>query len=98
MKLRDFIYEVREELLAAENQSDPFFELGDVQLEINFALEAKGEVKGKLVVVELGGETTTSQTHKVLVTLKPVSVISEDGKKHARYLAALEDSGITHFD
>ena len=97
MKLRDFIHEVREELLAAENESDPFFELGKVKLEINFALEAKGEAKAKLVVVQLGGETTASQTHKVTVTLNPLSITGEAGEKHARYLAGL-DTGVTRLD
>ncbi len=94
MKLRNFIQEVREELLAVENESDPFFELGDVQLEINFAVEVTGGAKAKFVVVELGGKTTASETHKVTVTLKPLPIVAPDGSKHVRYLDAADNTEV----
>jgi hypothetical protein len=98
MKLQDFIQKVREELMAAENEADPFFELGDIELEISFALETEGGGTAKFVVVELGGKTTASETHKVTVTLKPLPIVASDGTKHVRYLDAADNQGVTRFD
>ena len=71
ISLGSFIQQVKEELVAAQDSSGhPFYELESVQLEVTFALEAGGGAKGNLVVLELGGKTKASQTHKAILTLK----------------------------
>jgi hypothetical protein len=75
ISLKDFIHQVRDELVAAQDKTkDPFYELESVELEVTFGLDIEGGAKGKLVVVELGGKTKASQTHKVTLTLKPLPV------------------------
>ncbi|MGR3885887.1 trypco2 family protein [Pseudomonas sp. 1152_12] len=79
ISLVDFIKEVKNELRAAVDNDDPFFEMGDVELEVTFALDISGKAGVKLVVAELGGETKATQTHKVKITLHPF-VESEDSQ------------------
>lgn len=72
ISIGDFIHKVKDELVQAQNESaEPFYELHEVILEVSFALEAIGKGKMNLYVVELGGETKASQTHKVTLKLKP---------------------------
>ncbi|ETD36996.1 hypothetical protein U724_15815 [Pseudomonas chlororaphis subsp. aurantiaca PB-St2] len=71
MSLVDFIKEVKSELRAAVDNDDPFFEMGEVELEVTFALDISGKTGVKLVVAELGGETKATQTHKVKLKLHP---------------------------
>jgi hypothetical protein len=73
ISIGDFIHQVKKELVEAQDTSgEPFYELHDVELEITFALEAKGKAGMNLYVVELGGEATASQTHKVTLKMKPI--------------------------
>lgn len=73
ISIGDFIHQVREELVAALDKSgDPFYELEEVNLEISFALEAGVGTKMKFYVVELGGDTAATQTHKVSLKLVPL--------------------------
>ncbi|WP_219863145.1 trypco2 family protein [Vreelandella piezotolerans] len=73
MLLSDFVTKVKEELVAAQcKPEEAFYELTDVELEVSFALATTGKTKGKLVVIELGGEVTASQTHHVRLKLRPV--------------------------
>ncbi|MDH3348226.1 MAG: hypothetical protein OEM02_09060 [Desulfobulbaceae bacterium] len=60
-------------LEAQDTSGNPFYELLDVELEVSFALEAKGKGKTKFVVVELGGEATGTQVHKVRLSFKPLA-------------------------
>jgi hypothetical protein len=69
--LVDFIKEVKSELRAAVDNDDPFFEMGEVELEVTFALDISGKAGIKLIVAELGGETKATQTHKVRLKLHP---------------------------
>ncbi|PIK80030.1 MULTISPECIES: trypco2 family protein [unclassified Pseudomonas] len=71
ISLVDFIKEVKQELRAAVDKEDPFFEMGDVELEVTFALDATAKAGAKLFVVDIGGETKATQTHKVKVMLHP---------------------------
>ena len=71
ISLKEFITEVKEELKSAIDNDDPFFVLGDVELEVTFGLDATAKAGMKLVVFDLGGETTATQTHKVKLTLSP---------------------------
>jgi|GEM_PF-1973972 len=85
ISLKDFIHQVKDELIDAQDDSKtPFYELETVELEVAFALETKGGAKGKLVVLELGGETTAAQTHRVTLTLKPLPLKSSKKKHTAR--------------
>lgn len=71
ISLKSFIEEVKNELKASINDEDPFFELGDVELEVSFALDAEAQAGAKLFVVDVGGSTKATQTHKVKLTLTP---------------------------
>lgn len=71
ISLVDFIKEVKKELRAAVDEDDPFFEMGDVELEVTFALDASAKAGAKLFVVDIGGETKATQSHKVTVKLHP---------------------------
>lgn len=71
ISLTDFIKEVKGELRAAIDNEDPFFEMGEVELEVTFALDIGGKAGVKLVVLDLGGETKATQTHKVKIKLHP---------------------------
>ena len=71
ISLKSFIEEVKNELKASINDKDPFFELGDVELEVSFALDAEAKAGAKLFVVDVGGSTKATQTHKVKLTLTP---------------------------
>ncbi len=73
ISLGDFIKDVKKELIEAQDTSgDPFYELEEVRLEVSFVLDASAKAGGKLLVVELGGETKAQQTHKVSLTLRPL--------------------------
>jgi Trypsin-co-occurring domain 2 len=72
ISLKQFIHEVKAELIEAQDTSgDPFYTLQDVTLEVSFALEAKGGGKAKFVVLELGAETAASQLHRVTLKFTP---------------------------
>ncbi len=71
ISLKAFIEEVKTELKEAINEDDPFFELGDVELEVSFALDAEAKAGAKLYVIDIGGSTKATQTHKVKLTLTP---------------------------
>lgn len=69
--MADFIREVKADLLEALDNETPFFEIGDVELEVSFALDASAKAGAKLFVVDIGGETKATQTHKVKIQLHP---------------------------
>lgn len=71
ISLADFIKEVKADLLSAIDTDTPFFEIGDVELEVAFALDASAKAGAKLFVVDIGGETKATKTHKVKVKLHP---------------------------
>jgi Trypsin-co-occurring domain 2 len=74
ISLRDFIKEVRAELEQAKaEESDAFFELQEVTLEVAFSLDISGKGAGKFIVVDLSGEAKASQSHKVVLKLQPYS-------------------------
>lgn len=77
ISLVDFIKEVKKELRAAVDTENPFFEMGEVELEITFALDASAKAGLKLVVADFGGETKATQTHKVKVKLHPFVEVEE---------------------
>lgn len=73
ISLADFITKVKDELVSSQcSPEEAFYELTDVELEVSFALAVTGKAKGKLVVMELGGESSATQSHRVRLKLKPV--------------------------
>jgi hypothetical protein len=73
ISIGDFVRQVRDEIQEAQkNTTDPFFKLAEVNLEISFALEAGAGSKMNLYVVELGADTTATQTHRVSLKLVPL--------------------------
>ena len=71
ISIKDFIAQVKQELMASVDEETPFFELGPVELEIAFALDASASAGAKLFVVDIGGSTKATQTHKVRMRLTP---------------------------
>ncbi|OWP50276.1 trypco2 family protein [Pseudomonas nitroreducens] len=71
ISLTDFIKQVKEELKAAIDDNEPFFEMGDVELEVSFAVEAEGSAKFKFYVLDIGGKAKASQTHVARIKLHP---------------------------
>ena len=71
ISLSEFIKDVKEDLKKAVDEDDPFFFLDEVELEVAFVLDAKAKAGGKFIVVDVGGETKASQTHKVKIKLTP---------------------------
>lgn len=74
ISLRTFIGEVKKELLASVDDATPFFDMGEVELEVSFTLEASAKAGFKFVVVNADASTKASQTHKVKVKLTPFLV------------------------
>lgn len=71
ISIKEFISQVKDELIDAVDDQTPFFELGEVELEVAFVLDTKAKAGAKLFVVDVGGETTATQTHRVRLKLKP---------------------------
>ena len=71
ISLKSFIEEVKKELRESINEEDPFFVMRDVELEVTFALDAEAKAGAKLFVLDVGGSTKATQTHKVKLTLSP---------------------------
>ncbi|TON64218.1 trypco2 family protein, partial [Vibrio parahaemolyticus] len=63
ISLKEFIDDVKKELMEASESDSPFFTMDEVELEVSFGLNAKGKAGGKFVVFELGAETNASQMH-----------------------------------
>jgi len=94
ISLKEFIHQVKKELVdAQEGIGDPFYELENVELEVSFAIDVKGESKLDLVVIELGAEANAQQLHKVTLSLKPLTkeTLSE---KPAKSGGGLHSDGI----
>lgn len=72
--------ELSKSILAAEGEQIRF-EVGEIELEVQFVVEQSKEGKGglKFWVVEMGGGTTNKDTitHRIKIPLKP---IWKDGK------------------
>ena len=71
ISLKEFIEDVKKELRDSVNDNDPFFIMGDVELEVSFGLDAEAKAGAKLFVLDVGGSTKATQTHKVKLTLSP---------------------------
>ncbi|WP_095185693.1 trypco2 family protein [Pseudomonas sp. Irchel 3H9] len=74
ISLSTFIGEVKKELLASVDDANPFFDIGEVELEVSFTLEGSGKAGFKFVVVNADVSTKAAQTHKVKVKLTPFLV------------------------
>jgi hypothetical protein len=74
ISLRSFIGEVKKELLASVDDANPFFDIGEVELEVSFTLDVEAKGGLKLAVVNAGASTKASQTHKVKLKLTPFLV------------------------
>jgi hypothetical protein len=72
--------ELSKSILASEGEQIRF-QVGDIELEVQFVVEQSKEGKGglKFWVVEMGGGVTNKDTitHRIKITLKP---IGKDGK------------------
>lgn len=71
ISLREFIKDVKQDLKLAIDKDDPFFFLDEVELEVAFVLDAEAKAGAKFIVVDVGGRTKATQTHKVKIKLTP---------------------------
>lgn len=80
IELKDFIDQVRDELLKAhEKRSDnPTFEVTEVELEVSFTRSTEGNAKGKLLVLDLEGNVGVERAHKVTIRMKPQAKTADD--------------------
>jgi hypothetical protein len=66
--LHDFIYQVKHELLDAQEQhegEEGFLRLAAVELEVSVAVKKAGNGKMSIKVVEIGGTAGRDDTHRV---------------------------------
>lgn len=91
ISLQEFIESVKSDLKAASKSKDPFFIVGDVELEVSFSLQAAAGGKVKFLVVDAGGDVEAHQTHKVKLTLTPF----EKGKDKKRKISGSEIQRVT---
>ncbi|CRM12579.1 hypothetical protein [Pseudomonas sp. 24 E 13] len=82
ISLSDFIKEVKAELIESIDNDTPFFEMGEVQLEVSFSLDASAKAGAKLLVLDIGGSTKATQTHKVTIKLHPFVYADADEEMH----------------
>lgn len=80
ISIKDFIFQVKEELVNAVDDKTPFFELGEVELEVAFVLDTKAKAGARLFVVNVGGEATATQTHRVRLKLTPLVEAQSEGE------------------
>lgn len=73
ISIKEFIKLVKEEIRESIDDENPLFELANVELEVAFQLEANAGAGFKLFVFDASAETTATQTHKVTISLTPIS-------------------------
>ncbi|RON62813.1 hypothetical protein BK669_15300 [Pseudomonas fluorescens] len=96
--MKSFIGEVKKELLASVDDASPFFDIGEVELEVSFTLDIKAKGGVKFVVVNAGASTKASETHKVKLKLTPFLVTdAPPGGRRERSLElkAIEDQRLS---
>lgn len=71
ISLKDFIKQVGDELRSAVNDKDPFFIMGDVELEVSFELEAQAGTKFNIYVLDINAGAKGKQVHTVKMKLTP---------------------------
>lgn len=81
ISLTDFISDVKADLRKSADTDDPFFIMGDVELEVAFTLDISGGGKAKFLVVDLATDSKASQTHKVKIKLTPKLFCELDPKE-----------------
>ncbi|MFI6276608.1 trypco2 family protein [Streptomyces sp. NPDC050988] len=96
IELGDFIRELRIQLNSALSDPDlgPVrFELGPVEIEATVAVDRSrgGSGKVRFWVVEANADmsTSTTQTHRITVTLQPV-LVAPDGSHHSMLITGKE--------
>jgi hypothetical protein len=71
ISLSDFIADVKADLQKSVDAENPFFIMGEVEIEVSFTLDVSGGGKARLLVVDLSTDSKASQTHKVKIKLTP---------------------------
>jgi predicted MPP superfamily phosphohydrolase len=72
ISLKEFIGDVKKDLIDSIDNEDPFFTLDSVELEASFALEVDAKGNASFVVVSIGAGSKASQIHKVKLVLTPL--------------------------
>ena len=71
--LQEVIAQIKNDLLAATNSPDyPLFLVDKLEIEVAVNIRAEGASGIKIQVVELGGNISREQCHKVTITLSPI--------------------------
>lgn len=98
LKLGDFIYQVKDELLRAQKErqgEEGYLELHDVELEVTIGATYGGDGRINIQVLQLGSKLERVYTHKVKLTLGQVSNPAgprTSGRPHQGALAGIIDS------
>jgi hypothetical protein len=85
IELGTFIHQVKRELIEAQCKNEtPFYELEEVELEMDFVIDTSVEAKGKLFIVDVGGQISKTKSHRIKLKLRPIgntkSAVSKDEK------------------
>jgi hypothetical protein len=71
ISLKDFIKEVKQDLIDAIDNENPFFEMREVELEVAFSVDAEAKAGAKFIV-QVGAAAKSTQTHRVKLKLTPL--------------------------
>ncbi|WP_445941097.1 trypco2 family protein [Pseudomonas sp.] len=93
ISIKEFIKSVKEEIRESIDDENPLFELTNVELEVAFQLEANAGAGFKLVVFDASAQTKATQTHKVTISLTPLSEKSKISKDTNIHKAIVERGG-----
>ena len=92
--LGTFIHQVKRELIEAQrNDEVPFYSLEEVELEMDFIIDTSAEAKGKLFIVDVGGQVSKTKSHRIKLKLKPIGNIIND--ENASLSSNTEDSELS---
>src|SRR5438128_1161234 len=76
--ITEFVNQIRDELLKAQEAKQHIFTLDTVELEIKFVTEKEAKAGVKFWVASLGGKYSKEQTHSVILRLKPFSSTAQN--------------------
>ncbi len=81
LSLEEFIYQVKQELLEAQNKHEgefAYFNLQNVEIEVSVAVNREGSGKVNIYVAELGADVARELTHTVKLSFNIVTSESEE--------------------
>lgn len=71
LNLQNFIKDIKSELQGAVDNEDPFFIMGEVELEVAFTLDVEAKGTSRFIVADIQGGIGASHSHKAKIKLIP---------------------------